>query len=185
MTTATPTGLRLVRPHEDATLLHAWVTHPRSRYWEMGELTVAGVEEAYAEIAACPRHDAWLGWVDGVPTFLCEVYDPATSPLAGLVGLPDLREGDVGMHVLVAPPAGDPVPGLTRRVFARVVRHCFERYGAGRVVVEPHVDNTAIAALNAEAGFVVDRVVDLATKPAALSFCTPEAFRASPIGALP
>lgn len=185
MRTATAMDLRLVRPAEDAPLLHAWVTHPRSRYWEMGDLTVAGVEEAYAEIAACPRHDAWLGSVDGDPTFLCEVYDPAASPFAGLVGLPDLREGDVGMHVLVAPPAGDPVPGLTRRVFATVMRHCFSRYDAARVVVEPHVGNTAIAALNAEAGFVVARVVDLPTKPAALSFCTPEAFAASPIGALP
>lgn len=185
MRAAPTTDLRLVRPREDARLLHDWVTHPRSRYWEMGDLTVAGVEEAYAEIAACPRHDAWLGSVDSAPTFLCEVYDPATSPLAGLVGLPDLREGDVGMHVLVAPPAGDPVPGLTRRVFATVMRHCFDRYDAARVVVEPHVGNTAIAALNAEAGFVVARVVDLATKPAALSFCTPEAFLASPIGALP
>ena len=33
-------------------------------------------------------------------------------------------------------------------------------------------------------GFVVERVVDLPTKPAALSTCTPEAFAASPIGAL-
>jgi len=176
--------LRLVRPDDDAALLHAWVTHPRSRYWEMGDLDVAGVAAAHAEIDACPRHEAWLGSLDGRPAFLCEVYDPATSPLVGLAGLPDLRQGDVGMHVLVAPPSGPAVPGLTRRVFAAVMRHCFERYDAARVVVEPHVDNTAIATLNAEAGFVVARVVDLPTKPAALSFCTREAFAASPIGAL-
>lgn len=176
---------RLVRPADDAALLHAWVTHPRSHYWEMGDLDVAGVAAAHAEIDACPRHDAWLGSFDDVPTFLCEVYDPATSPLAGLVGLPDLRPGDVGMHLLVAPPAGEPVPGLTRRAFAAVMRHCFARYDATRVVVEPHVDNTAIATLNAEAGFVVGRVVELPSKPAAVSFCTPSAFAASPIGALP
>lgn len=177
--------LRPVRPRDDAPLLHGWVSHPRSHYWEMGGLDVAGVADAYAEIDACAHHDAWLGSLERSPTFLCEVYDPARSPLEALVGLPDLREGDVGMHLLVAPPAGPPTPGLTRRAFATVMRHCFGRYAAARVVVEPHVDNAAIATLNAEAGFVVERVVDLPTKPAALSTCTPAAFAASPIGHLP
>lgn len=177
------TSLAPVRPSADAPLLHRWVTHPRSHFWEMQGATLLEVAQAYAEIEVSPHHHAWLGRVDGEPAFLCETYDPARSPLAGLVGLPDLSPGDVGMHLLVAPPEVQRT-GFTRHVFAAVMRHCFGACRAARVVVEPDVDNAAIATLNAAAGFLVMREIDLPTKRAALSACTPEAFAASPIGGL-
>ena len=167
----------------DLPLVHAWVTHPRSAYWQMLDATREQVAQEYAAIAAEPHHDAWLGRVDGEPTFLAETYDPARSPLAGLVGVPELRPGDRGMHLLVGPPAAEPVPGLTRTVFAAVMAHCFADPAVARVVVEPDVRNRAIAALNAEAGFVVLRELDLPAKTAALSVCTREAFAASPLHA--
>jgi hypothetical protein len=161
----------------DARLLHAWVTHPRSVFWQMSEASVADVAREYRLIAEAADHDAWLGRVGGEPAFLAETYDPAHSELAGL---PELRPGDLGMHVLVAP--GDrPVPGFTRRVFRAVMEHCFADPAVTRVVVEPDVRNERIAVLNAEAGFVVARVVPLAGKDAALSFCTRTAFERSPL----
>lgn len=183
MTTSARTALVPVHPAAHAPLLHRWVTHPRSHFWEMSQAGVVEVAEAYAAIDSSPHHDAWLGLVDDEPAFLCETYDPSRSPFVGLVGLPELRPGDVGMHLLVAPPEVE-VAGFTRRVFAAVMRHCFDGCGAERVVVEPDVGNAAIAALNAAAGFVVERELDLPTKRAALSTCTPEAFAASPIGGL-
>ena len=152
-------------------MLHRWVTHPRSRYWQMGGASADEVALEYAGISASSTHHAWLGRVDGEPTFLAETYDPAHSPLAGL---PELREGDLGMHVLVAPPEGPPRPGLTRAVFAAVLEHCFAEESVRRVVVEPDVGNDAIARLNKEAGFVVARTVELPEKTAALSFLTRE-----------
>jgi len=175
---------RPVAPGRDADLLHAWVTHPRSAFWQMADASVEEVREEYARIADSEHHDAWLGWVDGEPAFLCETYDPELSPFAGLSGLSGLRPGDVGMHVLGAPP-DTPLPGFTRRVFAAVMRHALGRPGARRVVVEPDVRNEAVLAMNARAGFVVDRLVELGSKTAALSFCTPDAFTDSEIGALP
>lgn len=159
---------------EHATLLHAWVTHPRSAFWMMADASVDDVRSEYARIAAHPHHDAWLGRVDGTPAFLAETYDPRRATEIGLADLPELREGDLGMHVLVAPPAPgeEPRPGHTRRVFAAVMAHCFADPDVRRVVVEPDVRNERIAVLNAEAGFVVARVVDLPGKQAALSFCT-------------
>ncbi|MBF4160395.1 GNAT family N-acetyltransferase [Nocardioides acrostichi] len=158
---------------DDATvaLLHAWVTHPRSVYWQLGEATPDDVRREYAEIDARPTHDAWLGRVDGEPLFLAETYDPADSPLKDL---PELGAGDLGMHVLVAPPAPDAGrrPGLTRAVFAAVLEHCFAGTGVQRVVVEPDVRNEAIARLNKEAGFTVSRTIELDDKTAALSFLT-------------
>lgn len=160
-------------------LLHAWVTHPRSVYWGMQDATPADVHAEYARIAEDPHHDAWLGRADGVPQFLVEVYDPAHSPLAGLDGL---LPGDRGMHVLVAP-SETPVHGFTAAVFRAVMEFCFDAPWVERVVVEPDVRNDKIAALNAAAGFRVDRHVELEDKTAALSFCTRADFAASRLGA--
>ncbi|HTW17910.1 MAG TPA: GNAT family N-acetyltransferase [Nocardioides sp.] len=156
----------------DLALVHAWVTHPRSVYWEMQGASVDEVAAEYARIVADPHHQAWLGRVDGEPAFLAETYDPAHSPLASL---PEIAPGDLGMHVLVAP-TDSPVPGFTRLVFRAVMEHCFADTSVRRVVVEPDVRNDRIGAMNAAFGFVVARVVDLGSKTAALSFCTRSAF---------
>jgi RimJ/RimL family protein N-acetyltransferase len=151
--------------------LHGWVTHPRSSFWMMQDATPEEVAADYRNIAADPHHDAWLGTVDGEPAFLAETYDPVLAPAVGLAGLAELRPGDLGMHLLVGP--GTRVRhGFTRRVFAAVMEHCFSDPAVHRVVVEPDVRNDRVAVLNREAGFVVERVVDLPGKQAALSFCT-------------
>jgi hypothetical protein len=155
--------------------LHAWVTHPKAVYWEMQGATLQDVDAEYRLIADNPHHDAWLGRVDGEPAFLAETYDPFHSELRDL---PELRPGDLGMHVLVAP-TDAPVPGFTRRVFGAVMEHCFADPAVRRVVVEPDVRNDRIAALNKAAGFEVVRTVRLRTKDAALSFCTRAAWAES------
>ncbi|UUW90676.1 GNAT family N-acetyltransferase [Pimelobacter simplex] len=157
----------------DLDLLHAWVTHPRSVYWMMQGASRDDVREEYDGIAANAHHHAWLGRVDGRPAFLAETYDPAFSPLAGL---PEIADGDLGMHVLVAPPVGQPEPGFTTRVFTAVVAHCFADPAVRRVVVEPDVRNDAIRAKNIAAGFVELREVALEAKTSMLSACTREAF---------
>ncbi|TQK68325.1 GNAT family N-acetyltransferase [Nocardioides sp. SLBN-35] len=159
----------------DLDLLHAWVTHPRSAYWMMLDASRDDVREEYAGIAADPHHDAWLGRVDGRPTFLAETYDPAHSPLAGL---PEVRDGDLGMHVLVAPPAGPAVPGLTTAVFDAVMEHCFADPAVRRVVVEPDARNEPIRAKNLAAGFVELREVPLPGKTAMLSVCSRDDWNA-------
>ena len=155
----------------DVYLVHEWVTHPRSVYWDMQEATVDEVAEAYAEIWACEHHDAFIGLADGLPQFLVERYDPRHSELADL---PEIADGDVGMHVLVAP-TDEPEHGFTRSV----MRFCFADPAVSRVVVEPDTRNEAIAALNGAAGFVVLREVELPTKTAALSVATRESFASS------
>ena len=107
-------------PTRHLALLHTWVTHPRSVFWGMQDATVEQVHDEYARIAADPHHHALLGRADGEPAFLMERYDPAHSPLAGL---PELRAGDVCMHVLVAP-TDRPVHWIGRRRRARRPREC-------------------------------------------------------------
>lgn len=168
----------------DVHLLHAWVTHPRSRFWMMQGASVDDVRREYADIVASPHHDAWLGRASGVPAFLAETYAPAHSPLRSVL---DVQPGDLGMHVLVAP-TDTPVHGFTADVFAAVMSHCFALLGhadepPARVVVEPDAANTAIHALNARAGFVVEREVELPDKRALLSTCTRQQWETSELGA--
>ncbi|WP_133411995.1 GNAT family N-acetyltransferase [Vallicoccus soli] len=177
----TPVGVLALEPvvvDRDADLLHAWVTHPRCASWLMQGASREDVRTAYAAIAADPHHDAWLGRVDGAPAFLAETYDPRHREL---VGHWDASPGDVGMHLLVAPPAQGTAPlhGLTSAVMAAVVRFCLDRPGARRVVVEPDERNTAVRAKNRAAGFVEHGPLDLGCKTAVVSTCTPEGFAAS------
>lgn len=162
----------------DLATLHAWVTHPRSVFWGMQGATLDEVHAEYARIADDPHHEALLGRADGSPVFLMERYDPFHSPLADL---PELRAGDVGMHLLVAP-TDTPVPGFTGSVMRRVVEECFADPAVARVVVEPDVRNDKIAALNAAVGFRVVRPVPLPDKTAAFSTCTRADFAASQLG---
>ncbi|WP_433293966.1 GNAT family N-acetyltransferase [Actinoplanes sp. CA-030573] len=160
----------------DLGLVHAWVTHPRSHFWGMQDAGPDRVRAEYRRIAENPHHHAWLGLDDdGTPLFLAETYDPAHSELAAHY---PVRPGDLGMHVLVAPPT-TPRSGVTSAVMRTVLDFCFADPRVERVVVEPDVRNAAIARKNAEAGFVEERQIELHDKVARLSFCTRGAYEMS------
>ncbi|RIJ49619.1 GNAT family N-acetyltransferase [Clavibacter lycopersici] len=161
--------MRPLDPDADAALVHAWVTAPRARFWQMEHATLDDVRAEYRSIAADPRRDAWIGLHDGVPAFLVEAYDPADDPVGAHL---DPLPGDRGMHLLVAPPSGDPLPGFTTAVMRHVVRHLLRDPTVRRLVVEPDVRNQAIHRLNERVGFRPLRVVDLGTKHALLSVAT-------------
>lgn len=160
----------------DRTIVHGWVTDPRCRFWGMTQATLADIEAEYRLIGDHPHHHAHLGRVNDEPAFLVETYDPARSDLAGLELVPELRPGDLGMHVLIAPTDGAPVAGWTTAIFASVLRFCFADATVRRVVVEPDLRNRAIRSKNVAAGFVELRELELPGKTAMLSVCTREAF---------
>ncbi|WP_369372831.1 GNAT family N-acetyltransferase [Promicromonospora sp. Populi] len=174
--------LEPVVPARDADLVQEWLAHPSASYWQMADLRVDEVREYLVGIQSRPHEAAWLGRLDGEPVFLTETYDPAHVVLDGVH---DAQPGDVGMHLLVAPPA-TPRHGLTDAVMTAVMRFCFTEAGAARVVVEPDVRNRKIAAKNAAAGFRVLREVDLGhgahAKRAALSVATRADFVTSALG---
>ena len=152
----------------DAPLLHSWMTRDYARFWGMLNATRAMVQAEYDRIAADPHHHAWLGLDDGSPAFLMESYAPAHSPLAALYSV---QPGDTGMHLLVGPPE-KPKPGFTTAVFRSVLEFLFADERTQRIVVEPDVRNTKIAALNVRMGFVPAGIISLPDKEAVLSFCT-------------
>ena len=173
-------------PHRDAADLHRWLTHPRAHFWNLLESTEDQIRDHVAALAADPHQDAWLGRADGVASFYVETYRPELlldpTQFAS-------RTGDLGMHLLVAPPQDQGDRGFTAAVMAETVSFCLREdqgLGAQRLVVEPDAANTAIRRKNAAAGFRVlgeiDLTVDGHPKRAALSVCTREDFAASLLG---
>jgi len=160
----------------DAPLLHSWVTRPYASFWGMLNESVQDVVEEYSKIQSSGHHHALLGIDDGVPAFLMEEYLPASSPLNSVYAV---QPGDIGMHLLVAPPQGTPRPGFTADVMESVLDRLFQKPGVERVVVEPDARNTKIHVLNARLGFEPAGEVTLPDKQALLSFCTRESFHAA------
>lgn len=167
-------ALRPLRIPEDIAIVHSWVTREHARFWGMQELDVAGVEEAYRAITAPDHAETFIGLRDGQPAFLVETYHPKHEPLAAHY---DAKQSDRGMHVLLAP-TDKPVPGFSWEVFRTIMEFLFREPGVERVVVEPDVRNVRIHALNARAGFVPQRTIELVATPttpgktALLSFCS-------------
>ncbi|MEV3928338.1 MULTISPECIES: GNAT family N-acetyltransferase [unclassified Streptomyces] len=180
MTSTKPLGTFTVRPMDpsDAERVHAWVTHPRSAFWMMGDARLEDVEREYTAIAAHPHHDALIGLHEGRPAFLMERYDPTEVELKGLY---EAEPGDIGMHFLVAPPE-EPVHGFTLAVITTVMETLFADPRVRRVVVEPDVTNTAVHALNKAVGFEAIREITKPEKQALLSACTREQFEAATTG---
>ncbi|MEV4687995.1 GNAT family N-acetyltransferase [Microbacterium sp. LWH3-1.2] len=179
------TSIVAADPQRDALVLQRWLADPHAAYWDMGDLDVDAVRVYLAGVAADPHQQAWLGLVDGVPTFFAETYDPAQVLLRGIH---DPLPGDLGMHVLVAPPVGESRHGLTDAVFAAVMTWCFDELGAQRVVVEPDARNDRIRRKNLRAGFTELRCICIDqgghAKTAVLSVCTRDDYARSELAAV-
>ncbi|VXB93179.1 Siderophore biosynthesis domain protein [Arthrobacter sp. 9AX] len=167
---------RCLDAQADAPLLHSWVTRPYAAFWGMLSASVEDVVDEYTTIQASGHHHALLGLDDGVPAFLMEEYLPASSPLDAVY---PVLPGDLGMHLLVAPPSNGPVAGYTTAVMDAVLGGLFAKPGVDRVVVEPDARNTRIHALNARLGFQPAGVVTLPDKDALLSFCSRDDYLAA------
>lgn len=170
-------------PAAHTELLHAWLTAERARFWGMTDHSPAQVRTYLEQVAGSEHEQGWLGTRDGAPLVYVETYDPAHLLPDGLLAP---EPGDLGMHLLIAPPQAEPEHGLTSAVMGEVIAWCLHERGAARVVVEPDERNRAVLTKNAAAGFRVLRHVEIpdgkGTKRAALSVCTRADFAASPLG---
>ncbi|MDT0269884.1 GNAT family N-acetyltransferase [Streptomyces sp. DSM 44915] len=170
-----------VEPSVDTPLLHRWLTHPKAVYWMMTEASVEDVRQEYETIDADPARAAYLGHHRGEPAFLVERYDPARDPVGETY---QVREGDVGMHFLVAP-TDTPLRGFTLAVIDTVMELLFADPATHRVVVEPDTGNHAVHRLNEAVGFVPHGDVRLPDKTGLLSFCTRDQYLATTSQRLP
>lgn len=172
---------RKADPEHDAELVHSWLTHPSAHFWQMQHLSTSEVRDYLGYIAQDSDQQAWIGEesnskneglsADRRPLVFVETYDPAIIQLQEVHAA---AVGDLGMHLLIAPPPEDDRQrraGLTSEIMRHVVNHCFE-LGAQRIVVEPDINHTAVRRKNREVGFEELRAVDLPEKRAMLSVLT-------------
>ncbi|QGV81278.1 GNAT family N-acetyltransferase [Streptomyces ficellus] len=141
--------VRVVRvdPARDAELLHGWVSEERARFWGMRGAGPDDVREIYAHLDSLTTHHAFLAYHDGEPAALFQTYEPAADRVGECY---DVREGDIGVHLLMAP-ADTPVPGFSRHMVSVLVS--FALTGHERVLAEPDAANAKAIALLERSGF--------------------------------
>ena len=178
-------SIRPLDVDRDAARIHEWLTHPRAHYWMMTDLDEAEIRTYLERIRDSADDAGWVGSVDGIDCFYVETYTPDSLIPQNVLAT---EPGDIGMHLLVAPPAGPAVHGLTDRIMAEVIDFCLKPSdrggrGAERVIVEPDARNDAIIEKNRAAGFtpITEATIMMGEieKLALVSVCTRADFEAS------
>ena len=162
--------LRPFSDQEDAVLIHDWVSRDYAKFWGMQAYSLAQVRAEYKKL----QEHGWvyLGFYQNEPAFLIEVYNPRLDILAEHYSV---QEGDVGMHILLAP-AKKPIAQFSWNIFRFVMGFLFSQQDVNRIVVEPDARNEKIHRLNTRAGFVYQTKIQLPHKVAHLAFCTRQQF---------
>jgi hypothetical protein len=143
----------------DAELIHGWVSEERAAFWGMNGLTRDQVAETYAHLDTLTTHHAFLLVKDGVPAALLQTYEPEADRVGECY---EVRPGDIGIHLLVAPPPADGArSGWTSALVAAVTGYMFRTLDRTRIVIDPDVGNEKAIARYVRQGFVAGPVVVL------------------------
>ncbi|BAV05325.1 Protein N-acetyltransferase, RimJ/RimL family [Filimonas lacunae] len=164
--------LRPLRIAEDIAVIHNWVNRSYAQYWQMQNTTPEEVKAAYVAITETRHTQVFMGFYENKPAFLLECYWVMNDPLGKYY---DVRPGDYGFHILVAP-ADAPIRHFTWQVFTVIIDFMLSNAAIERLVVEPDIRNEKIHVLNKRAGFAYQQMIDLPHKQAYLAFCTREQY---------
>ena len=170
-----PFYLRPLQIEEDTPLIHNWVNRDYARYWQMQNTSLEEVKLAYTTITKAKHSKVFMGFYNDKPAFLLECYWVMNDPLGNYY---DVRPGDYGFHILVAP-ADEPIRHFTWQVFTVIIDFMFTDPAVERLVVEPDARNEKIHALNKRAGFEYQKIIELPQKQAWLAFCTRAQYAAA------
>ncbi|MGC0330971.1 RimJ/RimL family protein N-acetyltransferase [Streptomyces sp. SAI-170] len=138
-------------PAADAPLLHRWVSEERAAFWGMTDLTETQVAEIYAHMDTLDTHHAFLLERDGEPVALLQTYEPDADRVSECY---DVRPGDIGIHLLLAPAGpGGARPGWTGALARAIFSYALLTLDRRRIVVDPDVRNDKAVALFHKLGF--------------------------------
>lgn len=164
-------AFRPADPDGDAARLQGWGHQPHvSPWWPELRVSVDEVRDYLCGQRALPHLRPWIVLGDGAPLGYVETYRAAEDPLADHYrALP----GDRGWHVLVGPPEAIG-GGLPRLMVRELVLALFREPGAERVLCEPDARNGRMLSFCRRLGGVVEELLDLPDKRAALVVWTRE-----------
>ncbi|WP_160711706.1 GNAT family N-acetyltransferase [Chitinophaga solisilvae] len=170
-----PFTLRPLLMDEDIPVIHNWVNREYARYWQMQDTTLEEVRAVYTSITQAKDSRVYMGFYNNEPAFLLECYWVMNDPLGEYY---EVRPGDHGFHILVAPP-DKRIANFTWNIFTVIIDFMLSDPAVERLVVEPDVRNDKIHVLNKRAGFEYQKIIDLPHKQAYLAFCTREQYNAA------
>lgn len=151
---------------QDTPTLQSWFNQDYAKFWGMQGLNLVAIEN----LMAATRHKfALIGEWQGKALFMVELYDPAHDEVGHHY---PVAPGDCGMHLIIAPPDGSPISGLSFKVMDAIVQLVLEKLAFSRLVVEPDQLNGKIHRLNSRVGIRYEKAIQLSTKAAYLGFCT-------------
>ncbi|MFE5920645.1 GNAT family N-acetyltransferase [Streptomyces sp. NPDC056468] len=146
-------------PEADAEVVHGWVSQERAAFWGMNGLTRDQVAGIYTHMDTLDTHHAFLVVRDTTPVALLQTYEPEADRVSECY---DVRPGDIGVHLLLAPagPEGGQ-PGWTSVLLTVMTSYVFGVLGRQRVVVDPDVRNEKAVARFLRQGFTAGPTVVL------------------------
>lgn len=151
---------------QDTPTLQSWFNQEYAQFWGMQGLSLAAIEN----LMATTQHKfALIGEWQGKALFMVELYDPAHDEVGHHY---PVAPGDCGMHLIIAPPDGCPISGLSFKVMDAIAQLVLEKLAFSRLVVEPDQLNGKIHRLNSRVGIRYEKAIQLSTKAAYLGFCT-------------
>lgn len=162
-------ALTPVDPATHTDLLYDFVTRPHTRFWGMSDYPREKVREVYEFLDSLDTHHAYLMLLDERPIGIFQTYQPEHDPVGERY---EVRDGDIGMHVLFAERGLASVfgPSLAEFLLADPTRQ--------RIVVEPDVRNDAALRRLQTWGFTLANEIDMPDKRAQLAFLTRAQFEA-------
>ncbi|MFE5540317.1 GNAT family N-acetyltransferase [Streptomyces sp. NPDC056492] len=140
-----------VDPAADSAVLHAWVAEERAEFWGMNGCSRELVQEIYEDVDRRDTHHAYMVRLDGEPVALFQTYQPEEDRVSECY---EVREGDIGVHLMLAPITDRPRPGFSRTLIASLIRFAFRDPAVLRAVGEPDARNEKAIALLGRIGFV-------------------------------
>lgn len=151
---------------QDITTLQSWFNQEYAQFWGMQGLNL----DAIKNLLATTEHKfALIGEWQAKALFMVELYDPAHDEVGHHY---PVAPGDCGMHLIIAPPDGCPISGLSFKVMDAIAKLVLEKLAFSRLVVEPDQLNGKIHRLNSRVGIRYEKAIQLSTKAAYLGFCT-------------
>ncbi|MGR3969103.1 GNAT family N-acetyltransferase [Shewanella sp. 1180_01] len=151
---------------QDTPTLQSWFNQEYAQFWGMQGLSLAAIENL---MTATQHKFALIGEWQGKALFMVELYDPAHDEIGHHY---PVAKGDCGMHLIIAPPDGCPISGLSFKVMDAIAQLVLEKLAFSRLVVEPDQLNGKIHRLNSRVGIRYEKAIQLSTKAAYLGFCT-------------
>ncbi|MEU5806583.1 GNAT family N-acetyltransferase [Streptomyces sp. NPDC047718] len=140
-----------VDPAADSAVLHSWVVEERASFWGMNGASRELVQEIYEDVDRRDTHHAFMVRLDDEPVALFQTYQPEEDRVSECY---EVREGDIGVHLMLAPAAGRPRPGFSRTLVGSLIRFTFRDPAVLRAVGEPDARNEKALAMLDRLGFV-------------------------------